>query len=287
MQQVLIIGFGKLGSSLARLLRKNRAVTLRIMDVKPYDSAFASVISKDAYFNDLSVHLIESSHFIFICTADDQIPIIVSRLELFSLKNKFVIHTSGVADAEILKVLRKQGAAIGSLHPLQTFNVSFLPAEHWQSIYCTFQGDAKILASLQELLQNNGPKIIEVDGIQKKAVHLAAVVAANFQTALYAWAAEILAETKIETVSAGSLLGPLARQTAQNFSRRELHEILSGPLQRGDLGTIREHVNYLRQHGDDTSLRLYRLLSEKILQNDKLPVQNRDLLMAFFKRIKD
>ncbi len=287
MQQVLIIGFGKLGSSLARLLQKNRAVTLRIMDVRPYESAFTAVIGKDAYFNEISASLIESSHFIFICTADDQIPDVVSRLQSFSLKNKFVVHTSGATDAEILNVLRKQGAAIGSFHPLQTFNIPFLPAEHWQSIYCTFQGDAKILASLKELLRNNGPKIIQVDGTQKKAVHLAAVVAANFQTALYTWAAEILAEAGIDNISAGKLLGPLAEQTARNFSQKTLQEILSGPIQRGDLGTIREHVNYLCQHGDETSLRLYRLLSEKLLQNDKLPVQNRDLLMAFFKTIKD
>ena len=111
------------------------------------------------------------------------------------------------------------------------------------------------------------------------AVHLAAVVAANYQVALYTWAQQILDEAGLKDITASQLLGPLAFSVAQNFTERPLHAILSGPLQRGDLKTIQEHLNLLQKQSDTLSVELYKALGLKLLQNSEFPIANREKLL--------
>ncbi len=285
MPRVLVIGFGKLGSSLTRFLI-HAQIKVQVVDPKPYDPSFERVVKKKDYFEKLSAQPLAHADLIFICVRDDQISGIVRALKSFPLKNKRIVHTSGVTDADVLEPLRKQGASVGSFHPLQTFNVPLLPAEHWHSIYCTFQGDAEIQSELQEIFRPAGVKIIAVNRTQKQAVHLAAVVSANFQVALYAWASEIIKQAGLENITVGRLLAPLVEQTAKNFSQRPLNEILSGPLQRGDLSSIRRHLDFLSKNSDELSIRLYRLLSEKLLQNEDFNIQDRKRLQEFFKGLE-
>lgn len=281
MARVLIIGFGKLGSSLTRFLI-HAQIKVQVVDSKPYDLSFKTIIKERDYFNGLSAEIIHHANLIFICVRDDQIPTVARQLKSFPLKNKHIVHTSGVTDADVLEPLRKKGALVGSFHPLQSFSIPFLPAEHWHSIYCTFQGDPVIQSELQEIFRSAGIKIIAVNRTQKQAIHLAAVVAANFQVALYSWASEIIKQAGLENIAAGQLLAPLVEQVAKNFSQKPLNEILSGPLQRGDLSTIRRHLDFLSKNGDELSVGLYRLLCEKLLQNDDFNIQDRKRLQEFF-----
>src|SRR5277367_6362042 len=50
------------------------------------------------------------------------------------------LHTSGALDASILQGLREQGAAVGSMHPLQTFSGIGVPA--LEGKYFAIEGDA-------------------------------------------------------------------------------------------------------------------------------------------------
>jgi predicted short-subunit dehydrogenase-like oxidoreductase (DUF2520 family) len=283
MQRFLIIGFGKLGSSLARFLKDDVHAVVRVADPKPFDSSFKIVADQAEYSSALSKDIVNTASFIFICTSDDQIPFVARQLQSFNLKNKFVVHTSGATGTGPLKGLRRQGALVGSFHPLQTFNEMLLPAQHWYGIYATFQGDATILDALKSLFEPVGIKIVPVNSKQKQAVHLAAAVAANFQVALYSWADEILKQAGLQTVSAGELFGPLAGQVAKNFAQKPLGQILSGPLQRGDLQTIGRHVQYLKDAGDQEGLGLYRMLARKLLQNADFPIKDREQLWKFLK----
>lgn len=282
MQNVLIIGLGKLGSALFRFLKEERNINVNVVDKTPFAESWQKFLPASRYFNRLSPEIMQRANGIFICVPDDQIPTVVHELLAFELKDKFVAHTSGLVLAKVLSPLAKQGALVGSLHPLQTFPERFLPPGIWRSITCTFQGDLRLLTLLRALFAGSKMNFIQVSGEQKMAVHLAAVVAANYQVALYAWAQQILAEAGLKDLTASQLLGPLAFSVAQNFNEKPLHAILSGPLQRGDLMTIREHLKLLEKQGDALSVALYKALGLKLLQNSEFSIANREELLRLF-----
>ncbi len=282
MHRFLIIGFGKLGSSLGRFLLNAGSRSLLVVDSQPYQTLFGNVVERDKYFNMLSEATVADASFIFICTSDDHIPSVAKQLSSYELKNKYIVHTSGAVDVQPLVFLREQGAKVGSFHPLQTFNEMFLSAERWHSVFCTFQGDGSVLRDLRKIFDKVNTQIIAVTGAQKQAVHLAATITANFQAALFSWATEIIGQSGLEDFPVGKMLGPLVRQVTENVIEKPLPAILSGPLQRGDLQTIRRHVQYLRQSKDAMALELYRLLCLKLLQNRQFPIKNRKQLQDYF-----
>ncbi len=283
MQTFLIIGFGKLGSTLGRLLKERLSANVIVQGHSPFfDEAWRSFLNPDAYFLRLNREIVRKAQGIFITVPDQQITAVVEQLKSFDLRGRFVVHTSGLVSAEILEPLSAQDALIGSLHPLQTFNERFLPPKVWENITCTFQGDLRLLTLLNGLFAPLGLRMLPVTAEQKMAIHLAAVVTANYQVALYAWAQQILENAGIKNQELSRLLGPLALKVAENFSRKPLNEILSGPLQRGDVKTIRQHLHLLESQEDEASVKLYKLLGDKLLRNARFPIANREQLLRIF-----
>ncbi len=268
MNPCLIIGLGKVGSSLLRLLKEEIGVTASVWEpFKAYEASWKPYLSASDFFKELDTAVIEKAQIVFICTNDDAIATVARELAQFNLNGKTVAHTSGALTAEILTSLKKQGAAIGSFHPLQSFNKMFLAPQTWHNIFCSFEGEDSAFENIKKLFAQAPLNVLRVDQKQKRALHLTAAIAANFQAGLYAWAGEILSSAGFSLEQTGQLLGPLAKQVANNFTREPLPRVLTGPLQRGDRQTIQTHLKYLQDYHSHFDQRLYRLLSLKILES--------------------
>jgi len=72
-------------------------------------------------------------------------------------------------------------------------------------------------------------------------------------------------------------LGPLIRATAHNIARKGLPDAITGPLKRGDVGTIAAHLNRLAANPDADAV--YRLLS-RILLGKQPDVVNRKRILV-------
>jgi predicted short-subunit dehydrogenase-like oxidoreductase (DUF2520 family) len=70
------------------------------------------------------------------------------------------------------------------------------------------------------------------------------------------------------------LMEPIVRQTIGNCFRTTPEQAFSGPLRRGDVATIRKHLDVLKANPE--LLELYRALARIALQ--ELPVSNREEL---------
>ncbi len=282
MQNFLIIGFGKVGSSLFRVLTNLNRFKISVLEpVKDFKEEWAKFLPAHSFFRNYETLQFQPFDFMAICTPDDQISKIVHRLQKFQLKNSSIFHTSGNKPAELLDPLRKKGARIGSLHPLQTFNRMFLPPEVWQGITCTFQGDSTLAVELKKIFDPLQTKIVTIDYQQKQLLHLAATISANFQVALYSWAEEILNLSGLQNPDLNTWLGPLIHQVSNNLSQNPLSKILSGPLQRGDVNTIEDHLNLLKDHQTAKEIELYRQLSQKLLDNPEFEIKDRQKLKNF------
>ncbi len=278
MKSILIIGCGKLGSSLYRALKNNPSYRVQITDQNPEAADFLNDPAE--FVATLSAEMIQNTDIIFIVVPDDAIVQVVSGLKPFSLKQTIVVHTSGNTPIAILNPLEKRGALTGSLHPLQTFSSPFQPPEYWHSVFCTFSGAAQAVKEMQILCKTLRAKLIPVTARQKQTLHCAAVFAANYSVALFAAAESLLTRENLDT----QLLQPLIRQVQRNFENQSAFDILSGPLQRGDAQTIKDHLQLLTQPDLQTEYDLYVALARYLLNKREFRPEQAEKIKALLSK---
>jgi predicted short-subunit dehydrogenase-like oxidoreductase (DUF2520 family) len=88
--------------------------------------------------------------------------------------------------------------------------------------------------------------------------HAAAALVANGSIAVVAGGVELLVRAGVPRRDARQLLGPLLGTVADNVTAFGVPEALTGPVRRGDLGTIRAHLEGSKT--DPAARRLYAFL---------------------------
>jgi hypothetical protein len=162
-----------------------------------------------------------------------------------SWRGKIVLHTSGALGSDVLRPLALRGAAIGSLHPLQTFSARTIPS--LAGLTCAIEGSAAALRMARRICR-------ELDGVpvvlpprHKAAYHAAAALSAGHVLAVIEAAVRILVSAGFPRRRAVRALVPLTRQTLANYERVGARAAWTGPLSRGDFAIIARHLQALRR----------------------------------------
>lgn len=178
---------------------------------------------------------------------------------------QLVIHMSGALRLSALTPAAEAGATIGCAHPLQ----SFASAEDAERAIpgSTFgitpgPGAREVLEALVQVL--SGTAVLVADEA-KPLYHAAAVVASNYLVAVEDMAVHLLVSAGFDESSALAALRPLVTGTAANAASLGTTSALTGPIVRGDVGTVRGHVDALRQLAG-SELGLYRALGRHTLE---------------------
>lgn len=168
-----------------------------------------------------------------------------------------VLHTSGFHGSEALAPLAEAGASAGSWHPLTAIAAPRRGAFRERTVGIEGRGAAIALA--ETLAEAVGARAVRVRPGEKARWHAAAVFASNCLVACLSVAAR---EAAAASDGAGLRdLLPLARSALEEVAERELPEGLTGPVARGDAGTVAGHLLAL----DPAAAALYRLLAEELL----------------------
>lgn len=285
MDNLLIIGAGKLGSTLYRALKNTAKYSLKIVDTAPPEPIDNNFLNQRDFFPDLRLIDLNTIEMIVICVPDDRISMVAGLLARHGVKNKMVVHTSGILGAEVLQNLQRQGNRIGSLHPLQSFHRRFLDPAIWQGLLCSFQGDPEMIAALRNMLNALGAELIVINERQKQALHLAATLSANYLVALIAWAEQILKQAQLPGMNEHRPLLPLLKQVITNYENEGIDQILSGPLQRGDLNTIQMHTDYLKQYAAAEDCQLYVRLALRLVNDPDFAIGKRNQLKKLLREL--
>ena len=174
------------------------------------------------------------------------------------------IHSSGLGSIHLLKPLHEQGVRVLCLHPLQTF-AGEPRAELLRDVPCAVTAhDERDLQLGEELAGRLGMQPFRLDDERKTLYHLSAVVGCNLLVALESEARRLMDEATHDGQGLRHLQA-LLRTTVDNLlvSGDPAHA-LTGPVARGDVGTVRAHLRLL----DRESPRLaatYRALSLEAL----------------------
>lgn len=171
-----------------------------------------------------------------------------------------VLHLSGAAGAELLDPLSRAGHPTGSLHPLVA-----LPdpsaAERLRGGWFALEGAPAAVAIGRAFVSFLQGQVLDVAPGGKPLYHAAAVFASNHLVASLAVAERWMESAGVAPEQARAALAALAAGTLRNVARMGPVEALTGPVARGDVGTVRAHLGQLSA----PDRRLYSVLAGEAL----------------------
>ena len=214
--QIAVLGAGRVGTSFARALERSGHVVLAELhrgdDPSPIERADVVVISvpDDSLFEAAGV---------------------VARL---AKPGTAVVHTCGL---EGLAPLFDCGPLVAAIHPASPVA---RPGQPLDGVTFGVTCPEGMRAWADDFVRDLGGNSCHVTDEQRVLYHAALVMASNFAVTLAGDAADLLGDRE--------MLMPLLRATVENIAELGPDAALTGPIVRGDAGTVRRHLGALPQH---------------------------------------
>jgi predicted short-subunit dehydrogenase-like oxidoreductase (DUF2520 family) len=234
------VGAGRVGIPLARAFARAGWPVTAVASRDPKRRAAFRTQVPDAKGFAEPAAVLDESDLIFLTVPDDAIVPIAAELRLYS--GQALVHTSGLLDAAVLGPAMAAGTGAGSFHPLVAFADSDRALDALAGATIALDGDESVVALLAELAEAIGARPVRLPPGAKPAYHAAAVLAAGGFTALLDAIAELGRGAGLEEAAALAVYAPLIRQTLANAERLGIAAALTGPMVRGDEGTVRAHL---------------------------------------------
>ena len=187
----------------------------------------------------------DSAELLFITTPDGAIPTVAAELQW--RPGQSVIHCSGADSTDTLKPARKLGAQVGAFHPLQTFASVEQAIENIPGSTFAIEAEEPLLTTLKDMATALDGQWIELKSSDKVLYHAAAVIASNYMVTLVKLSTDLWQTFNVPTSQATKALMPLLRGTLNNIDNVGIPQCLTGPIARGDTGTIKKHLNALQK----------------------------------------
>ena len=275
-----VIGAGRVGAVLAAALRaEGHAIT----------GAYAvSDASRDRAADLLPgvpllgvPEIVERSEMLLLAVPDDQLGPLAAGIAATGLSpgGQLAVHTSGLHGIEVLAPLAEVGCAPLTIHPAMTFTGT--RADLSRLIGCPMA-----ITAADTFLPVAGALVVELGGDpevlaegDRPLYHASLAHAANHLVVLVDQAREALA--RIGIADPGAYLRPLL-EASLDESLRHGARALTGPVMRGDAGTVATHLEALEDldttdasgvRGDTTDT--YRALALAALSRAKIPESSR------------
>lgn len=254
------IGAGKVGFSLGKYFVENGIQVVGYYSRNHNSAKEAANFTETKQFLNLS-KLINESDAIIISTPDTEIQRVWSDIKELSIQNKLICHCSGLLSSEIFSDISKFGAYPYSIHPMFAISDKYNSYKNLNEAFFTIEGHEKYIDNLALMLSSFGNKVKIIDKKNKSLYHLASVVSSNMVLGLINNGINYLKQCGFEEQLAIEALYPLISNNISNIKNRGFIDSLTGPLERGDMTTIKSHCESIS--GLDREL--YKLLCRNLL----------------------
>ena len=246
--QINFIGCGKVGKTFGKLLHTNKLAQINGVVNTSIETALAAVdfIGEGAAFP--SIQELPPADIYFITTTDDAIEITANHLaqENILKAGNIVLHCSGSHSSEILQAAKKRGCHALSIHPNKSFASPEESVNSFSGTYCAIEGDEPALSAISTLFEKMGATLIPINKENKSLYHTASVFANNYLVTLHYQAVQSYTDSGVDEVTAKKMVNMLMTETLKNIDNLSREKALTGPIQRGDTQTVKNHLFALK-----------------------------------------
>jgi predicted short-subunit dehydrogenase-like oxidoreductase (DUF2520 family) len=241
--EAAIVGAGRVAQALGRLLRERGEPVVAVASRNgEHAAAAAAFIGVEA----VPLAAIPSrAGRIVIAVADDAIEEVASSLAAAGFRGGLALHTCGARGPESLEELSSQGAGCGVLHPLQTIASPEQGLEALPGAAFGVAGAPAAVEWARGLVGLLGGTALQIAPERMPLYHAAAVLASNAVIGLVDAAAILMVSAGLDERQAIRALGGILRASAENAIAMSPTAALTGPIQRGDIETVRRHLRAL------------------------------------------
>lgn len=273
--KIAVIGSGRLGAALAKALYKSNYSIIALVDQNLSIARRLALSVKAEILSD-NITDLKPVDIIFIAVPDDEITIVIAELKNYFKQHhpsRFVFHTSGALSSNVFNPLKEFGVVGASFHPIQTFTGKMNDWKKFQNIYFGLEGEFSAVGKASQIVKALKGHEIIIPKEHKSLYHLACTIASNYMISLLIPVTHLFRKMNFSEQETLKIIYPLLSTTLSNLKCKGIKDALTGPISRGDLGTIKKHLEILSNKFPDYKL-LYQLhgkiLLDLISNTDKL-----------------
>ncbi len=249
--KIVLLGSGNIATHLGKAFKMAGQNISQVWSRNPGRAdELAAAVGADAIYQ--LGDLMPSASFYVLAVNDDAIKEVADQL---SIESGVLVHTSGTVGMDVLEGITEK---VGVFYPIQTFSKT--KAVDLRLVPIAIEGNTEeVTATLRSAASRLSEKVYEMNSLQRRAVHTAAVFACNFSNHMFVLANQLLKEQDIDF----DLLRPLIAETAMKIQSSDPASVQTGPAVRNDGSTMAKHLELLEQRPDLREL--YEKLSQSII----------------------
>jgi len=240
---IAIVGPGRLGTSLARALQRSGHPIAEIVYRRGPSGRAARALAKSLRAQAL-VYPEQYAPIVFLCVGDSQLGAVSQELANWPWRGRVALHTSGAVTSDILALLREKGASVGSMHPMMSFVRG--AATPLKNVSFALEGDGRALRVARQIVRDVGGTSFVLKKEKKPLYHSFGAFTSPLLIATLAAGERVARKAGLSESQARGAMGPIVEQTLKNYLEKGTAGAFSGPLIRGDVETVRKHLDVLR-----------------------------------------
>jgi len=207
---------------------------------------------------------------VWITVPDDCIAQVARKLaSTQDWRGRIVFHSSGALTSGELTPLREKGARVASVHPMMTFVRGSVP--DMAGVGFAVEGNPVATRAAREIVERLGGNSLPIRKQNKVLYHAFGSFASPLVIALMTSLEQVALAAGVRQRDIKRVMLPLLLQTLRNYLYQDAASAFSGPLARGDVATVRKHLQELKRVPE--AREVYVALAKSALKS--LPVGNR------------
>jgi predicted short-subunit dehydrogenase-like oxidoreductase (DUF2520 family) len=245
-----VVGVGRVGSVLGAALRRAGHPVVAAAAVSSASRARAEAALPGVPLQPVD-EVVQRAQLVLLTVPDDALPQLVEGLAATGAvrPGSLVVHTSGRHGLDVLDPATRVGALPLALHPVMTFTGSSMDLDRLAGASFGVTAPDVLLPVAQALVIEMGGEPVVVPAQFRPLYHAALATGANHLVTLVTEAVSLLAAAGVEQPA--RVIAPLLSAALDN-ALRSGDAALTGPVARGDAGTVRAHLSALAASAPDS-----------------------------------
>jgi predicted short-subunit dehydrogenase-like oxidoreductase (DUF2520 family) len=248
--RVGVIGAGRVGAALAAALRRRGHVIVSVAGESDASKARAAALLPGVPLAKPTA-VARGCDVLLLTVPDDMLDNVVTQLSASGAirAGQYVVHTSGSHGLRVLEPASRLGARVVALHPAMTFSGTARDLDRLAECVFGVTAGAHERAWAAQVVSELGGSVMWVPEKLRGLYHAGLAHGANHLVTLVTQAMELLGAAGADDPA--GILRPLL-QAALDNALDEGDAALTGPIVRGDVNTVRAHLDEIGRTAPDT-----------------------------------